>query len=129
MKVVLMKTYQHLYGKLLAYTMCPVWSMHLLTLSNLHHIDHLISLIPTPSPSPVRPVCQCLSFNSDQDQDTSLVCMETSSSRDITPEPSEDEESSSEDEDFQTVPMDDEYWSTEMVPERTFCIHEEWVAQ
>ena len=24
----------------------------------------------------------------------------------------------------QTVPMDDEHWTTEMVPERTFCIHE-----
>ena len=46
------------------------------------------------------------------------------SSRDTTPEPSDDEESSSEDEDFQTVPMDDEHWTTEMVPERTFCIHE-----
>ena len=51
--------------------------------------------------------------------------MDTSdSSRDTTPEPSDDDESSSEDEDFQTVPMDDEYWSMEMVPERTFCIHE-----
>ena len=49
MKVVLMKTYQHLYGKLLTYTMCPVWSMHLLTPFTLHHIDHLISLALTPS--------------------------------------------------------------------------------
>ena len=32
--------------------------------------------------------------------------------------------SSDEEEDFQTVPMDDEHWTTEMVPERTFCIHE-----
>ena len=51
--------------------------------------------------------------------------MDTSdSSRDTAPEPSDDEESSNEDEDFQTVPMDDEHWTTEMVPERTFCIHE-----
>ena len=51
--------------------------------------------------------------------------MDTSnSSRDTSPEPAEDEELSSEDEDFQTVPMDDEYWSMEIVPERTFCIHE-----
>ena len=33
-------------------------------------------------------------------------------------------ESSDEEEDFQTVPIDDEHWNTEMVPERTFCIHE-----
>ena len=50
--------------------------------------------------------------------------MDTSdSSRDIAPEPSDDKESY-EDEDFQTVPMDDEHWTTEMIPERTFCIHE-----
>ena len=46
--------------------------------------------------------------------------METSSSTDIAPEPSDDEESS-EDEDFQTVPLDDEHWTTEIIPERTFC--------
>ena len=51
--------------------------------------------------------------------------MDTSdSSRDATPEPSDDEDSSNEDEDFQTVPMDDEHWTTDMVPVRTFCIHE-----
>ena len=75
--------------------------------------------------SPLRPVHCCLSFSSDQVHDTSPVCMDTSdSSRDATPEPSDDEESSNEDEDFQTVPMDNEHWTTEMVPVRTFCIHE-----
>ena len=75
---------------------------------------------PNTQSSPVRPVCQHLSFNSDQDQDTSLVCMETSSSQNIAPEPSDNEESS-EDEDFQTVPLDDEHWTMEIIPERTFC--------
>ena len=70
--------------------------------------------------TPARPVCHCLSFSSDHDSNTSPVCMDTSnSSSDTTPESSDIE-----DEDFQTVPMDDEYWSTEMIPERTFCIHE-----
>ena len=50
--------------------------------------------------------------------------MDTStSSSDIEPEPSDDEVSC-EDEDFPTVPMDDEHWTTELAPERTFCIHE-----
>ena len=49
--------------------------------------------------SPLRPVCCCLSFSSDQVQDTSPVCMDTSnSSRDATPDPSDDEASSNEDE-------------------------------
>ena len=75
--------------------------------------------------TPTRPAHHHLSFSSDQEHDTSPVSMDTSdSSRDTTPEPSDDEESSDEDEDFQTVPMDDEHWTTEMVPVRTFCIHE-----
>ena len=38
-----------------------------------------------------------------------------------TPECSEDEE---EEEDFQTVPLDDEHWISNEIPERTLCIHE-----
>ena len=79
--------------------------------------------LPNTQSSPVRPVHQHLSFTNDQDQDTSLACMDTSSSRDIASDPSDNEESS-EDEDFQTVPLDDEHWTTEIIPERTFCIHE-----
>ena len=64
--------------------------------------------------TPARPVCHHLSFSSDSDP------MDTSnSSSDTTPESSDIEN-----EDFQTVPIDNEYWSTEMVPDRTFCIHE-----
>ena len=62
-------------------------------------------------PTSPRPVCHCLMFLSDSsesDQDT-----------DSSPDSSSDEE-----EDFQTVPIDDEHWTTEMVLERTFCIHE-----
>ena len=33
-------------------------------------------------------------------------------------------ESSDEEEDFPTVPIDDEHWTMDIVPERTFCIHE-----
>ena len=67
-------------------------------------------------PSPLRPVCCCLTFlsdssGSDQDPDSPL---------DASPDSSSDDE-----EDFQTVPIDDEHWTTEMVPERTFCIHED----
>ena len=32
--------------------------------------------------------------------------------------------SDEEEEDFQMVPLDDEHWTSEQVPERTFCIHE-----
>ena len=62
-------------------------------------------------PTLPRPVHCCLMFlsdssESDQDTDSSAYS------------------SSDEEEDFQTVPIDDEHWTTEMVPERTFCIHE-----
>ena len=68
----------------------------------------------SPLTSP-RPVCSHLSFtsnSSESDQDS-----------DNTPEHSTSEHSD-EEEDFQTVPMDNEHWMTDMVPERTFCIHE-----
>ena len=60
--------------------------------------------------TPTRPVCHCLSFTSDsseddQNPDSTLVY-------------------SDEEEDFPTVPLDDEHWAAEIVPERTFCIHE-----
>ena len=45
------------------------------------------------------------SSEDDQDPDTTLV-------------------HSDEEEDFQIVPLDDEHWMAEKVPERTFCIHE-----
>ena len=66
-------------------------------------------------PSPLRPVCCHLMFlsdssESDQDPDSPL---------NSSPDSSSDDE-----EDFQMVPIDDEHWTTEMVPERTFCIHE-----
>ena len=64
-----------------------------------------------------RPVHCCLTFlsnSSESDQDPN-----SSSDNDQDPGSSSDEE-----EDFQTVPIDDDHWTAEMVPERTFCIHE-----
>ena len=61
--------------------------------------------------SPARSVWCHLSF-SDDSMDTST------SSSNISPESLGVKE-----EDFQTVPMDDEHWTTELAPERTFCIH------
>ena len=40
------------------------------------------------------------------------------------PSDSSSDSSSDEEEDFPTVPIDDDHWTTEMVPERTFYIHE-----
>ena len=68
-----------------------------------------VTLTPHSSPqTPTRPVHCCLSFSSNSDQDP-----------DSTLEYSSDEE----EEDFQMVPLDDEHWTSEQVPERTFCIH------
>ena len=61
--------------------------------------------------TPPRPVCRCLSFSSADNYtpDSTPVCSDSS----------DDEE-----EDFQTVPLDDEHWTSEETPERTLCIHE-----
>ena len=69
-------------------------------------------MTPCSSPqTPTRPVHECLSFSSDINHtpDSTPACSDSS-----------DEE----EEDFQMVPLDDEHWTTEEVPERTFCIHE-----
>ena len=60
--------------------------------------------------TPTRPVCHQLSFTSDSDQDPD--------EEDDLPTDSPDEE-----EDFPTVPLDDKHWTSDIVPERTFCIH------
>ena len=33
------------------------------------------------------------------------------------------EEKADEEEDFQTIPLDNEHWTTEEIPDRPFCIH------
>ena len=101
-------TYQHLYAKHHAYTMSPAWNMHPSTQHTLHPnhpatMPHYETQLTSP-----RPMCHCLTFvsdssESDQDPDSSSDC------------------SSDEEEDFPTVPMDDEHWTTEMVPEGHFA--------
>ena len=56
--------------------------------------------------TPDRPVHQCLSFSSDTDHtpDSTPACSDSSDA---------------EEEDFPTVPLDDEHWTLEIVPERT----------
>ena len=60
--------------------------------------------------TPPRPVRHHLSFTADTSEDDQ--------------DPESSPEYSDDKEDFQTVHLDDEYWTTEIVPERTFCIHE-----
>ena len=67
-------------------------------------------------PSPPRPVCHCLMFLSDSSESD----QDPDSSSDSSPDSSSDDK-----EDFPMVPIDDEHWTTEMVPERIFCIHED----
>ena len=71
-----------------------------------------VTITPSGMPQTTpRPVCRCLSFSSNNDQDP-----------DSTPVYSN---SSNNEEDFQMVPLEDEHWNSEVMPERTFCIHEE----
>ena len=79
----------------------------------VHTTPHnTVTMTPHSSPqTPTRPVHCCLSFSSDIDH-----------SSDSIPECSDS--SDEEEEDFQTVPLDDDHSTSEEVPERTFCIHE-----
>ena len=70
-----------------------------------------VTITPHGTPqTPPRPVHRCLSFSSNNDQDPDSTPVYSNSSDD--------------EEDFQTVPLDDEHWTSEETPERTFCIHE-----
>ena len=106
---------------------------HILHVSSLDHASfNPVHTTPcravTSTPSrlsqlPTRPVHQYLSFNSNSDQEPDNTSMHTNSldddqNLDSTPELSDKEE------DFHTVPIDNEHWTMDIVPERTFCMHE-----
>ena len=75
--------------------------------------------------TPTRPVHYHLSFNSDSDQDPDSTSVYSDSSDDNQDSDNTPVYSDSPDEevDFPTVPLDDEHWTSDIVPERTFCIH------
>ena len=86
---------------------------HIHHVSNMEHAS-FSPVITTPCSTPQtppRPVCQHLSFSSADNftPDSTPVCSDSS-----------DEE----EEGFQMVALDDEHWTSEEAPERTFCIHE-----
>ena len=72
--------------------------------------------------TPPRPVCSQLSFSSTDDNNTPTNTPPTPTATPAsTLEHLEDEE---EEEDFQMVPLDNDHWTTEEIPDRTLCIHE-----
>ena len=84
------------------------------------------TVILTPSrfpQTPTRPVYCHLSFNSESDQEPDSTPVHSVSSDDDQ-DPDSTPVHSDEEEDFQMVPLHDEHWMPELVPERTFCIHE-----
>ena len=91
----------------------------------IHHVSSMEYASFDPEPvtpwnmpqTPPRPVCRWLSFSS-TDDNTSHTPRSTPAS---TPGCSEDEEG---EEDFQTIPLNDDHWTSEEIPERTLCIHE-----
>ena len=86
----------------------------------IHHVSSMEHasfnpVLTTPCSTPQtlpRPVCRHLSFSSADNHtpDNTPVCSDSSDDK--------------EDEDFQTVPLDDEHWTSEETPVRTLCIHE-----
>ena len=72
--------------------------------------------------TPPRPVCRQLSFNSTDDDNTPG---DTPPTPRATPASTlEYLENEEEEEDFQMVPLNDDHWTTEEIPDRTLCIHE-----
>ena len=94
----------------------------------IHHVSSIENALFDPDPvtahsmvqSHLRRVCRQLTYSSSNDNDTSE---DTPTAPRATPDAQvyleEDEE-----EDFKMVPLDDEDWTTEEVPDRTICMHE-----
>ena len=93
----------------------------------IHHISSMEHA--SFEPEPVTPQNTCHKLHPDQyaddhyafsstDDNTPHIPRSTPAS---TPEYSEDEE---EEEDFQMVPLNNDHWTSEEIPERTLCIHE-----
>ena len=86
---------------------------HIHQVSSMEHASFdPVPTTPCSTPqTPPRPVHRHLSFSSADSY--------TLHSTPLCSDSSEDKE-----EDFQTVPLDDEHWTSEETPERTLCIHE-----
>ena len=94
----------------------------------IHHVSSIEHASFSPNPvtlqntfqTPLRPICRQLSFSSSDDSDTSEDISPTARTTPAGTQVHLEEE----EEDFQMVPLDDGYWTTKEVPDRTLCIHE-----
>ena len=94
----------------------------------IHHVSSIENALFDPDlvmpcsmvQSHLRPVCRWLTYSSSDDSDTSedTPPAPTATPTDAQVYLEEDEE------DFWMVPLDDEHWTTEEVPDRTLCIYE-----
>ena len=102
-------------------------SMENASFNPAHTTPHsTVTIIPCSSPqTSTRPVCCHLSFNSDSNQDPDSTPVYSDSSDndqdpDSTPVYSDssdnDQDPDEEEEDFPTVPLDDEHWTSDIVP-------------
>ena len=116
--------------------------------SKINHISSVENASFDPAPvtshttrqSHLRSICRRLMYNPSDDNDTSEDEVSSSHSMPQVQYPTPDtrsmlskhtlaayehlEEEADEEEDIQTVPLDDEYWTTEVIPDRPLCIHE-----
>ena len=118
--------------------------------SKIHHVSIVKNVSFDPAPvtphstgtrqSHCRPVCRCLTYSFSEDDDD--IPKDETPSPDNAPrvqyridalqQPSSkctlnayvNLEEEDEEEDFQTVPLDDEHWGMEEIPDRHLCIHE-----
>ena len=115
----------------------------------IHHISSIENASFNPVPvtphstrqSHLRPVCRGLMYSPSDDNDTSEDEVSSPHSMPQVEYPTPDtrslpskhtlatyeyleEEEAAEEEDFQTVPLDNEHWTTEVIPDRPLYIHE-----
>ena len=97
----------------------------------IYHVSSIKHALFNPDPvtpwnmlqAPPRLVHRWLSFSSSDDDNTLGVTPSTprTTSKNTQVNLEDDEE---EEEDFQMVPLNNDHWTSEEIPDRTFCIHE-----
>ena len=105
--VLTLMTYQHLCRNPLTYTTCPAWNMHPSIWHTLHFTPQWTVVHHAPLPDQYATIYH-LPLTIQKMTRIQTAHQNTQMKKKIS----------------QTVHLDDKHWMAEIVPERTFCIHE-----
>ena len=98
----------------------------------IHHVSSIKHASFDPDPvtprnmlqAPPRPVHRWLLFSSSDDDNTLETTPSTPRATPVSIQVNLEDNDEQEEEDFEMVPMNDDHWTSEEIPDRALCIHE-----